>query len=245
MGAQERGAYLFTMVERGKEQPGSHSQTLSRGIRALEALAQADGALSIDELALRLEVHRSIAYRMVRTLEHHRLITRDPAGRCLPGAGLAVLAHSVSRDLQDVALPELAAVADELAMTTLIVVADQEECVTLSAVEPRRASAAVAQRPGSRHALERGAPGIALLTLVDDTDRAPEARAHIAESRAQGYAISHDEVITGVSSVAVPIPSRGPVHAALAVVYVGTDRSIEDIADRLHRAAQAIGTQVG
>lgn len=233
------------MAERGKEQSGSQSQTLSRGIRALEALARADAALSIDELALELGVHRSIAYRMVRTLEHHRLVTRDPAGRCLPGAGLAVLAHSVSRDLQDVALPELAAVAEELAMTTLVAVEDHDECVTLSTVEPRRASAAVAQRPGSRHPLEQGAPGIALLTLSADGDRDPDVRAHVAESRAQGYATSHDEVITGVSSVAVPIPSRGPVHAALGVVYVGTDRSVDDIAARLRSAAQAIGTQVG
>src|SRR5699024_8349793 len=233
------------MAEREKEQPGSHSQTLTRGIRALEALAGADGALSIDELALELGVHRSIAYRMVRTLEHHRLITRDPSGRCLPGAGLAVLAHSVSRDVQDVALPDPAAVAEELAMTTLIAVEDHEECVTLSTVEPRRASAAVAQRPGSRHSLELGAPGIALLTRHDDSGRDPDVRAHIAAARERGYATSHDEVITGVSSVAVPIPSRGPTHVALGVVYVGTDRAVEEIAERLCEAARAVGRQVG
>src|SRR5699024_9092682 len=144
----------FTMAEREKHQPGSHSQTLSRGIRALEALARAEGALSIDELALELGVHRSIAYRMVRTLEYDRLITSDQAGRGLPGAGLAVLAPSVSRDVQDVALPELAAAADGLGMSALVAVEDRDECVTLSTVEPRRASAAVAQRPGSRRSLE-------------------------------------------------------------------------------------------
>jgi len=233
------------MAEREKHQPGSHSQTLSRGIRALEALARAEGALSIDELALELGVHRSIAYRMVRTLEYHRLITRDQAGRCLPGAGLAVLAHSVSRDVQDVALPELAAVADGLGMTALVAVEDHDECVTLSTVEPRRASAAVAQRPGSRHSLESGAPGIALLTRYDETDRDPEVRAAIAQARERGYATSHDEVITGVSSVAVPVPSRGPTHAALGVVYVSSGRSVEEIADQLRSAAQAVGTQVG
>lgn len=234
------------MVERVKDSgAGSHSQTLSRGIRALEVLAEADGALSIDELSVELGVHRSIAYRMVRTLEDHRLIARDPAGRCLPGAGLAVLAHSVSRDLQDVALPELAAVADELGMTTLVAVHDHDECVTLSSVEPRRASAAVAQRPGSRHPLDRGAPGIALLTLVGESGRDDTVAARVARAREQGYATSHNEVITGISSVAVPIPSRGPTEAALGVVYVGTDKVATELADRLITAAKTIGAQVG
>lgn len=43
------------------------SQTLSRGIRALEILAAADRPLSIAELAEALGVHRSIAYRILRT----------------------------------------------------------------------------------------------------------------------------------------------------------------------------------
>lgn len=224
---------------------GPHSQTLSRGIRALEVLAEAGRALTIDEMAVELDVHRSIAYRIVRTLEDHRLATRDPAGRCLPGAGLAILARSVSRDLQDVALPELAAVAEELGMTTLVAVHDHDESVTLSSVEPRRASAAVSQHPGDRHPLERGAPGIALLTLVGEADRDDAVRSRVTQARAQGYATSHEEVIPGVSSVAVPILSRGPVHAALGVVYAGTDRAITDIAERLITAARTIGAQVG
>lgn len=227
------------------EQAAPHSQTLSRGIRALELLAEAEGALSIDALAVELGVHRSIAYRMVRTLEDHRLITRDPAGQCLPGAGLAILAHSVSRDLQSVALPELAAVAEELRMTTLVAVEDDAECVTLSSVEPRRASAAVAQRPGTRHPLERGAPGIALLTLLGEADAGDEVRSKVAQARAQGYATSHDEVISGVSSVAVPIPSRGIGTAALGVVYVGVRHSVSEVATRLITAARTIGAQVG
>ncbi|WP_030558464.1 helix-turn-helix domain-containing protein, partial [Streptomyces exfoliatus] len=68
------------------------SQTLSRGIRVLEVLAAAQRPLSIDEIAGELGVHRSIAYRMLRTLESHRLISRQDGGRYAPGAGLVVLA---------------------------------------------------------------------------------------------------------------------------------------------------------
>ena len=69
--------------------PAPHSQTLSRGIRVLEILADAREPLSIDELAQRLGVHRSVAYRLLRTLEHHRLTVRDARGRIILGARLA------------------------------------------------------------------------------------------------------------------------------------------------------------
>lgn len=74
------------MVERSKNGV-ARSQTLSRGIRVLEVLAGAERPLSIDEVAAELGVHRSIVYRIVRTLEDHRLVARDPAGRCAPEPG--------------------------------------------------------------------------------------------------------------------------------------------------------------
>ena len=97
------------------------SQTLSRGIRILEILADAREPLSIDELARRLDVHRSVAYRLLRTLEDHGLVTRDAAGRIQLGARMAALAAGVAHDLQAEALPELTAVANELGMTCFLV----------------------------------------------------------------------------------------------------------------------------
>ena len=71
----------------------SPSQTLSRGIRALEILAEAQQPLTIAELADAMGVHRSVAYRILRTLEDHSLLVRDDGGRVQPGPGLAVLAR--------------------------------------------------------------------------------------------------------------------------------------------------------
>ncbi|MEV0702769.1 helix-turn-helix domain-containing protein [Saccharopolyspora sp. NPDC050389] len=232
------------MVERAKND-GARSQTLSRGIQVLELLAAAERPRSIDEIAADLGVHRSIVYRIVRTLEDHRLVARDSAGRCAPGAGLAVLAHGVARDLQSVAVPELAAVAADLAMTSFVVVHDHGECVTLASVEPRRAAGTVAEHPGTRHPLEHGAPGVALLALLGAEGLGEDVAARVAEARRQGYATSRDEVISGLSSVAVPIPSRGPTCAAVAVVYVSSDREPAELAERLQVAANAIGAQVG
>lgn len=225
-------------------------QTLSRGLRVLELLAEAARPLRIDEIATELGVHRSIAYRIVRTLEAHRVVTRDETGRCLPGAGLAVLARAVSGNLQAKALPELAGLADSLGMTSFVVVHDHDECITLASVEPRYGSASVAQHPGTRHPLDVGAPGIALLTElwaqgIGTASGSDQVRARVETASRQGYATSHSEVFAGLSSVAVPLAlTRGPV-AAFAVVYAGTEMSVPDIARRLQDAARSIRSQIG
>jgi DNA-binding IclR family transcriptional regulator len=222
-----------------------HSQTLSRGIRVLEILAEAAEPMSIGELAAALEVHRSIAYRILRTLEDHSLVIRGAGGAVQLGPRMAALARGVARDLQTAALPELTTVANELGMTAFVAVLDRHEVVTLVSVEPRHARASVAQRPGTRHGLGAGAPGIAIqagLTPAQCAEvNADEARqSEVRETLARGYALSHDEVIPGVSSVAVPLVVAGQPPAALAVVYVTNSQDVEGAGARLSAAAAAI-----
>ncbi|MEP6843666.1 MAG: helix-turn-helix domain-containing protein [Pseudolysinimonas sp.] len=206
------------------------SQTLSRGLTALEVLADADGTLSIAELATRLGLHRSITYRIVRTLEDHGLVLRNSAGELELGARLAALARNVSRDLQAAALPELTLVANELGMTTFLATldADGTEAVTLASVEPRHAAATVAQRPGSRHSITVGAPGRAI------------ARQLSRDPRPLPYETSTDEVIPGLSSIAVPLKIDAQRPTSIAVVYLtqAVDRDL--IAARLEHAVRVI-----
>lgn len=221
------------------------SQTLSRGIRILEILADARQPLTIDEIAGRLGVHRSIAYRLLRTLEDHRLITRDAAGSVALGARMAALAAGVAHDLQAEALPELTAIANELGMTCFLAVLDADECITLASVEPRHAVASVAQRPGARHPVTVGAPGKAILAQLSPTEwpagTTAALRAEVETTRQRGYGTSHDEVIPTVQSVAVPLALRGHRPAAIAVVHVATDLDDAAIADRLRHSASVIG----
>jgi len=227
-----------------------HSQTLSRGIRALEVLADARTPLTIDELAAQLGLHRSVTYRLLRTLEDHRLVVRDARGRVALGARLAALAAGVAHDLQAEALPELTAAANELGMTCFLAVHDRGEVVTLVSVEPRHAIASVAQRPGTRHPVGVGAPGKAILLAMPERtwpgiDLDDVHRAELDGARASGYATSHDEVITGLRSVSVPLPLHGHDAAALAVVYVSSDRSDAEIAARLSAASRTIQASLG
>lgn len=228
----------------------SPSQTLSRGIRALEILAEAQQPLTIAELADAMGVHRSVAYRILRTLEDHSLLVRDDGGRVQPGPGLAVLARGVARSLQTAALPELTQLANALTMSAFVAVWDHEDCVTLVTVDPRHTGAAVVQHPGSRHPISAGAPGIAIQSAHSEPEWHAAApgiayRAEAAEARRRGYAASHDEVIAGVSSLAVPIRVPGGRPAALAVVYIRTSQNPEEVAAALTASASRIEGQLG
>ncbi|RZU61636.1 IclR family transcriptional regulator [Zhihengliuella halotolerans] len=228
------------------------SQTLSRGIRMLEVLAESPGPLTIAELSAQLGVHRSIAYRILRTLESHLLVMRDASGRVQLAPGLVALARGVQQDLQSAALPELAEVANEHGASAFIAVWDQRDCFTLVTVEPRHGTAAVIQRPGSRHAFNLGAPGIAIqsaLTPEAWVERMPEEpyRAAAAEARSLGYAVSRDEVIPGVSAVAAPIRVPNQLPAAVAMVYptATPPAATADLGERMVRAARAIERALG
>ena len=229
--------------------PGPASQTLSRGIRILEVLADAREPLTIDEVAERLGVHRSIAYRLLRTLEDHGLVTRDAGGRVALGARMAALAAGVAHDLQAGALPELTAAANELGMTCFLSVLDHDECVTLVSVEPRHGVASVAQRPGTRHPIGIGAPGKVIMAAMPEASWPAELedrrRQELRIARQRGWATSHDEVIPGLRSVAVPLTLPRGDLAAVAVVYLADPHSDEQIATRITAVARAIRGALG
>ncbi|MGQ1795898.1 IclR family transcriptional regulator [Kocuria oceani] len=225
------------------------SQTLSRGLRMLELVVAADEAPTIADVAAQLGVHRSIAYRILRTLESHGLLTRDSTGRLIGAPGLAVLALGVQQDLRTVALPELTALANELQMSAFVAVWGQEECVTLVTVEPSRGHA-VTQRPGTRHPLDRGAPGLAVQAGMDPDELRElmggvRPRAEVEQARERGFAVSSNEVLDGVSSVAVPLRVPGHLPASLAVVYATRRLDVEALGRRLAHSAGLVATRLG
>ncbi|WP_282852813.1 IclR family transcriptional regulator [Gulosibacter sediminis] len=220
-------------------QTSSHAQTLSRGIRALEVLAEAGRPISIADLAGALDVHRSVAYRILRTLEDHGLVRRDSQGLIRLGPRMAQLARGVQRDLQTVALPELTDLANRFAVTAFVGLLDDDDIVTLMSVEPRIASTSVAQRPGSRHPVTAGAAGLAVRMQMDGLDLDDE---DIRAAHLRGHATSSNEAVPGLSALAVPLPLADEQLASLAVVFLnsGEERDEAAIVAGLHDAARRI-----
>lgn len=219
-----------------------HSQTLDRGLRILEVLAAADGPRSIADLTRAISVHRSIVYRMVRTLEDHRLITRRSDGLYELGLGLSALARSVNAALQAAALPELSDLANDVGMTAFMVVPDGEEAVTLLSIEPRHSRVHVAYRPGARHPTDHGAPGIAILA---GRPPLPGEDPKVTAARVEGWAYSYGEVLAGMRSVAAPVVDRrGEVPASVAVVYVADEVDRGELGRRVIAAAVAVAERL-
>ncbi len=231
---------------------GSLSLTLSRGIQLLEFVCAAEPAPTITEAAQQLGVHRSAAYRLLRTLEAHYLVRRDDAGRILPAAGLTNLARGVENSLQTVGLPIMTKIADTLGMSCFIAVAQGADCFTLVTVEATT-SHAVTQHPGTRHHLDRGAPGVALLSGLTEQQRADldglelseKAQVDLAQAQRDGYAVSSDEVIPGVGSVAVPLMVTGQLPASLGVVFPRQEVDEAHIVTLLREGAQTIMNRLG
>jgi DNA-binding IclR family transcriptional regulator len=214
------------------------SQTLDRGIRILEHLAAVGTPQPIADIGQALGLHRSITYRLLRTLEDHQLVERDAVGHYWLGLGVAGLARGVRTGLQAAALPRLDELVAELGMTAFLVVRTGDEAVTVTSVEPHDTAAHIVYRPGTRHPVGRGAPGLALLMPDAPT---PEDRAALTEARRVGWASSHGEVIPGIRSIAAPVLGPdGGARAALAVVFVDEGADVERIGRAVAGAAQKV-----
>lgn len=237
-----------------KGQAAVGSQTLSRGIRILEVLAEAGGPLAIDEVAAQLGVHRSVAYRLIRTLEAHGLVQRGASGRLSLGVGLAALASRVEVDLRAIVVPELTRASEDLGLTCFAALREDAECVTFASVEPPRAVAVVAQRPGTRHSLTRGASGRAVLAALSD-DLWPvdsesgigseDLKHEVERVRGRGWAESTDEVIPGLGAVAVPLALPDGRAASVAALFVGPPVGAGGIAERLHEVVAGVRHALG
>ncbi len=167
------------------------------------------------------------------------LVERDAEGDYSAGTYLAVLSRSVRRSLRAAAAPALANLAEELQMTAFLVAADGDEAVTLDSVEPTSLNAHVAYRPGTRHPIDRGAPGIALLA-----GRPPVLGERPAVTRARhvGWAQSEAEVIAGLAAIAVPIADQG----AIAVLWLaGNPVDTSMVAEQVLAAAGDVRRRLG
>lgn len=213
----------------------STSQTLDRGLTALTRIAHGPGAPTIDGLAADLGVHRSVAYRIVRTLEAHDLVRRDQWGRCHPAEALAALAAHRVDPLRPAAADVLPGLAAATGLTAFLVVREGDEAVTVESVEPTGPLVGITYRPGSRHPLDRGAPGLAILAGAPPR---PDERTEVTTARDRGWAASSSEVIAGLTAVAAPVDGHDAAIAVVALAAAEID--VDGIAVHVTDTARAV-----
>lgn len=215
------------------------SKTLHHGLVVLELLAEYPNGLSMTEIAEGIGVHRTVAHRLVRTLEAHHLCRRDDFKRIALGAGLVALAEPVEQDLRTVARPVLEELADQLGATVHLVVRENDhEVRALMVVEPRGAKVHVAFRGGQVDPIDRGSAGLAMLAALPEVEG---ERAEVTRARAVGYAVTQGEVIPSVGGVSAVIPGR----RGDALVSLGASVFEIDDEKRLGAAVVAAAAQLG
>ncbi|MFE5240374.1 MULTISPECIES: helix-turn-helix domain-containing protein [unclassified Streptomyces] len=209
-GADTRGAPVDGVTGEGQgsgrareaKGPAVGSQTLARGLHALELVARQPQGLAVQDLAQRLGVHRTIAYRILVTLAEHHLVVKAADGRYRAGSGTVTLARGYAAGVREAALPVLRRTADELGATLALIAAEGEEAVAVAVVEPLSVDYHLSYRVGSRHPVGTGAAGLALAALR------PPARGEspeVVQAREQGYAQTFGQVEPGAYGVAVPL----------------------------------------
>jgi hypothetical protein len=204
------------------------SQTLDRGLRVLRTLAAAPHGLSITALAAEIGVNRTVVYRLVATLEQHGLARRDGSGRLHVGLGVLALARGLQPVLRELANPVLRSLAEKLGSTAHLTVADGGEALAIAVVEPSWTDYHVAYRVGSRHPLERGAAGRAILAA-----RLTETGPHPL------YLVTEGELQRGACGIAAPLLGVPGLEASVGVIALG-ELDATTVGPRVLAAAAAV-----
>lgn len=221
-------------------------QTLDRGLRALDIISQSPAGISVSELATKLGVHRAICYRVVATLEAHSLITRTGDGKLRLGVGAAVLASRFEPQFMHGAHPILQELAERTRATAFIAAAEADTCVVIMVAEPSEAVLRVGYRVGTRHPLDKGASGIAILALRPERRSDPEL---VKQARKDGYSVTFGQLNRGAVGVSSGIRVPGgaspgsPLERSVGVVAIeglDTDRAAREVVRASERLAQLI-----
>jgi len=210
------------------------SKTLHNGLQILELLVAHPQGMTLTEIAEGVGVHRTVAHRLVRTLEAHRLCRRDRFKRISLGAGLVRLAEPVEQDLRTLARPVLEELTDLTQATAHLVVREgPREVRMLMIVEPRQARMHVSFRPGQVDPIDRGSAGLAMLAAQPPSGG---EREEVARARKRGFAVSYGEIAPSVIGISAIVPGR-EVSIGLSLFSAPDEealgRTVIDAAQRL------------
>jgi DNA-binding IclR family transcriptional regulator len=227
------------------------AQTLDRGLRVFFALADAPRGRSVAELAAELGLARPILYRLLATLEAHGLARRGGDGTFRIGLAVLDLARRVQPMVREAALPVLRGLAERVGATAHLTVADGGEALAVAVVEPSWTAYHVGYRVGSRHPLDRGAAGRAILLAraqaAQPQPAHPAARPETPEGPAgqrgspepTQWLATQGELQAGAQGVAAPVRDVPGLEASVGVVALG-DLVAEEVGPRVVAAAAQI-----
>jgi DNA-binding IclR family transcriptional regulator len=211
-------------------------QSVDRALTILELLAH-DGESSVTQIAAGLGVHKSTAFRLLATLETHRLVEQvNDRGRYRLGVGNLRLAGATTARLDVVseARPVSRQLAADTGETVNITVRSDTSALYL---DQQAGSSALQSHNwvGQRIPLHATSNGKVLISELSEsdlaealpdlprfTDQTTTSRRRLleelAEVRRLGYALAIDELEIGLTAAAAPIRSaHGDIIASMSI----------------------------
>lgn len=248
----------------------STSQSLDRGLDILELLDRSPRPLGIREISRQLDLSPTIVQRLINTLSQRRYLRQDPETRRY-GIGYQILGVGASLQNKDLLLvesrKEMARLTREMRVDAYLGVLQDDYAIYLLCVQSE-GPVSLRSEPGQRLKLHSTAIGKVLLAALDDeaakallgaaplpaitpatTTDSSRLVTSLAKVRAEGFALSLDENIVGITSVGAPIHnSGGEICAAISVAFsphFSPELQVRDVIARVRQAADTISGNLG
>ncbi|WP_171909685.1 IclR family transcriptional regulator [Rhodobacter sp. 24-YEA-8] len=205
----------------------------------MEALAGADAALGVSDLARMLDMPKARVHRHLSGLrEHGYVVQTGRNNRYTTGWRLHLLGQQLVRkfDIMEIARPVMEELRDQVGQTVVISTFNENEVVVIDVVSGR-SLLEIGLRPGTRFALNTVAQGKIALAFgpqdlrdrlfgaaltastshtITDPDR---LRAEIDLTRNRGWADAPEEIFSGINAIAAPVLRNDrTLFGALALV---------------------------
>src|SRR5271166_1368564 len=248
----------------------SPSAAVERALAMLEAVAQASDGLSNADISRNLNIPKSSASYLLRTLETQGYVTRDAeTGKYRVGLKILSLSRGAlsGLDVRGVALPIMRHLTQQTGLTCHLAVLDGPDAVYIEKVEPEgfiRMDTWVGRRMRV-HATSVGKAIVAYIPqeqlegilrksgMEKRTPKTittlPRLLKELEKVRAQGYAVDDEENNLGARCVGAPIfDERGAIEASLGLS--GTTQQVSPqtmprILEALKDAARHISMGMG
>jgi DNA-binding IclR family transcriptional regulator len=242
-------------------------QSVDRALTILELLAR-DGEAGVTDIAAELGVHKSTAFRLLATLESHRMVEQDgDRGRYRLGVGNLRLAGATTArlDLVSEARPVCRQLAADTGETVNITVRSETSALYLDQVA---GSSALQSHNwvGQHIPLHATSNGKVLISELNDAElkaavrelprltdktvtKRSELRAQLEHIREVGHAVVVDELELGLTAAAAPIRNaHGDIVASMSIsgpTFRLSDERLEETVPLLVAAATEVSHRLG
>ena len=241
-------------------------RVLVKAMSVLDLLADATEPVGLGEIAARLDLNKSTCYRILSTLAGDDFVERPAPGFYQLGVGAFRIGSAMARRMgvRERALPAMQELYRATGETVFLLIPRGNEAVCIERLDGRYASTHTL-RVGGALPLHLGAgPRLLLAALPDDQVQAylsrlmvpmtattsPAAlRDQVARIRSHGYAMSEDDVETGVRAVSAAVRDHDDhVVAALSVSGLTAhlpDEELDGLLEQLRSASSAASAALG